>query len=220
MISSSILSELISAGAYMQANGLAWGNAGNISARLDRDHILISAGGTNLGALAEEDLVECALQGYENQNFPRRPSKELPMHAAVYQTRPEITAVLHGAPFHSTLVACTSLELPTDWFVEDMYYLERIARVPYCHPGSLALAEAVREKAAQANVLLLENHGVLVCDTNLREALMALHTLEVVCRMLVAARSADLPMQPLQPDIVRDFIERSGYRPRRQWPQD
>jgi L-fuculose-phosphate aldolase len=142
----------------------------------------------------------------------------MPMHRAVYNVRPEIGAVLHASPFYSTLVACSDVALPGDLFVEDMYYLERVARVPYCHPGSAALGEAVAAHAASANILLLENHGVLVYEASLREALMALHTLEFVCRMVLAARSAGVPLRALPPEVVNDFLANAGYRPRRHWP--
>jgi L-fuculose-phosphate aldolase len=80
------------------------------------------------------------------------------------------------------------------------------------------LGDAVRAQASEANILLLENHGVLVYDTTIAEALMALHTLEFTCHMIVTARSAQIQMRPLAPDSVNDFLNRSGYRPRREWP--
>jgi L-fuculose-phosphate aldolase len=212
-----IRKELQAAGRYMLENGLAWGNAGNISARLSPAGCLISASGTRLGDLGEDDFVACSWGDGEGQAYARKPSKELPMHRAFYETRPEINAVLHASPFYSTLVACADIQLPGNWFVEDMYYLERVARVPYFHPGSTALGEAVREKAGQANILLLEKHGVLVCDTSLTEALMGLHTLEMVSRMVITARSAQIDIEALPSEVVTDFLERSGYRPPRQW---
>ena len=211
--------QLREAGQYMLANGLAWGNAGNLSAQLDGDTLLVTASGTHLGDLADDDLVACPLDASHPQPPGRKPSKEMPMHRAVYNTRPEVQAVLHASPFYSTLAACSDVELPGDLFVEDMYYLERVARVPYCHPGSTDLGETVRAHAAEANILLLENHGVLVYDTSLREALMALHTLEYVCRMVITAREAGVTLRRLPAETVQDFLSRSGYRPRRRWPQ-
>lgn len=216
-----VLRELQAAGQYLLANELAWGNAGNVSARLGADRLLVSASGTHLGALAAEDLVDVSLtaDGDGPLSPPaRKPTKELPMHRAIYAERPEIRAVLHASPFYSTLVACSSLALPGDLFVEDMYYLERVARVPYCHPGSAALGEAVRAQARAANVLLLDHHGVLVYDTSVREALMGLHTLEFVCRMVLTARQAGVDLSGLPAATVQAFLERSGYRPRRTWP--
>jgi L-fuculose-phosphate aldolase len=211
--------QLQAAGRFMLENGLAWGNAGNLSARTAGDRFLITASGTRLGQLGEEDFVECSLSVVAAPpGGARKPSKEVPMHSAVYALRPEIGAVLHASPFYSTLVACAEVEIPADWFVEAMYYLERIARVPYFHPGSTALGEAVRGVAQQANVLLLENHGVLVYDTTIAEALVGMQTLEMVCRMYVTARSAGIPLRSLSPQVVADFLENSGYRARRGWP--
>lgn len=209
--------QLQAAGRYMLANELTWGNAGNLSARIDAARYLITASGTRLGDLADEDLVEVELSPTGTPAYARKPSKELPMHAAIYRAQPEINAVLHTSSFYATLVASSNLELPDDWFVEDMYYLERVARVPYRHPGSAALGEVVAEAAPRANVLLLENHGVLVCDTNVQEALMGVHVLELVSKMLVTARAANVNMQPIAREVVRDFLDKSGYRPPRRW---
>lgn len=210
--------QLQAAGRYLLANGLTWGNAGNLSARIGPDQVLVTASCTHLGELGDDDFVECAITTMAPLSVGRKPSKEMPMHTAVYQVRPEINAVLHASPFYSTLIACSNVTLPADLFVEDMYYLERVARVGYAHPGSTALGEGVRVKATEANILLLENHGVLVYDSSVREALMGLHTLEMVCRMVVEARAAGIELQSLPPGTVTDFLTDAGYRPRRVWP--
>ncbi|WHX40337.1 class II aldolase/adducin family protein [Mesobacillus sp. AQ2] len=208
--------DLIKTGKFMMEYGLAWGNAGNISARVNEDTYLITASGTFLGELETEDLVECAVLG-QSMVQEKKPSKETPMHQAIYQNRPEINAVLHASPFYSTLVACSNIDIPSNWFVETMYYLERVERVAYYHPGSQALGEAVAQKARKANVLLLENHGVLVYDTSLKEARMALQTLEMACKMLVTAQGAKIVMKGLPKEIEKGFLENAGYKPRRTW---
>ena len=207
--------ELKSVGRYLLDHELTWGNAGNLSVRLDTTHYLVTASGTRLGDLEDGDFVECSFDGPVSSS--RKPSKETPMHQAVYECRPEIGAVLHASPFYSTLYACTEKPVPADWFVEAMYYLERVERVAYFHPGSTALGEAVRAKARQANILLLGNHGVLVYDTSLQEALMGLQTLEMVCRMAITARGAGLEVRSLPASTVSDFLTNSGYRSRREW---
>lgn len=210
--------NLMKTGKFMMEYGLAWGNAGNISARVNDDNYLITASGTFLGELETEDLVlvECSVLG-QSLVQEKKPSKEIPMHQAIYQNRPKINAVLHASPFYSTLVACSNIEIPSNWFVETMYYLERVERVPYHHPGSRALGEAVAEKACKANILLLENHGVLVYDISLKEARMALQTLEMACKMLVTAQGANVEMSGLRKGIEKDFLENAGYKPRRRW---
>ena len=216
MDSNEVRRQLQSAGHYMLENDLAWGNAGNISARLGPDRYLITASGTHLGNLEDADFIECALDGSFSGN--RKPSKETPMHRAIYEERPEIEAILHASPFYSTLVACADVQVPADLFIEDMYYLERVEHVSYFHAGSRELGEAVRLKARHANILFLDNHGVLVYDTSIQEALMGLQTLEMVCHMAITARSAGLELRSLPASTVADFLTNSGYRPRREWP--
>src|SRR5688572_31047825 len=207
---------LKSAGRYLLAKDLAWGNAGNLSVRLGPERYLITASRTRLGELDDNDFVECSFDGPLPGS--RKPSKETPMHRAIYQQRPEIGAILHASPFFSTLVACVEIDVPADLFVEDMYYLERVEHVDYFHPGSPELGDAVRAKARQSNILFLDNHGVLVYDISIQEALMGLQTLEMVCRMAITARSAGIELRSLPASIVADFLENAGYRPRREWP--
>jgi L-fuculose-phosphate aldolase len=209
--------ELQQTGKYMMEYGIAWGNSGNISARTSEDRYLITASGTFLGELDDPDLIECDLAGISYGTEGRKASKETPMHRAVYEQRPEINAVLHASPFYSTLVAASKIDIPTNWFIETMYYLEKVERVPYFHPGSKALGEGVRAKAKSANILLLENHGVLVYDTSIREARMALQTLEMACKMLVVSQSAGIEMTGLPHETEREFIEGAAYKPRRSW---
>ncbi|MCM3717781.1 class II aldolase/adducin family protein [Fictibacillus phosphorivorans] len=207
--------QLQQVGRYMMGNNLAWGTAGNISARTSEESLLITASGTYLGELAEHDFVECTFD--KSEGYKRKPSKELPMHRAIYEERPDISAVLHASPFYSTLVACSNLEVKNDLFIESMYYLERVERVAYHHPGSNNLAEAVRKKAKSANVLLLENHGVLVFDTNIKEAIMALETLEMACKMHIKVNHDKIRLQPLSNKTIDDFLHYAGYKPRREW---
>ncbi|MGM7723025.1 class II aldolase/adducin family protein [Metabacillus sp. Hm71] len=211
-----LVQELKQLGRYMINKQLAWGNAGNISARHGEESCFITASGTYLGELADNDLIECQFNACLS-NYKRKPSKEMPMHRAVYQERPEIQAVLHASPFYSTMAACTGIELPSNLFVESMYYLERVERIPYYHPGSNDLGKAVRKKATKANILLLENHGVLVYDTSIKEARMALETLEMVSRMIITAKACGTEFKPLSFDTAEDFLHYSGYKPKRKW---
>lgn len=208
--------ELKALGKYILERGMNWGNAGNISLKTSDNTFLITASGTHLGELRDDDFVEFTLEG-ERIKGNKKPSKELNMHQNVYLERPDVGAVIHASPYYSTLLSAARLEIPNNWFVEGMYYLERVERVEYYHPGSPELARAVRKKATSTNIILLENHGVLVYDKSVKEAKAALTTLEVACRMLINARAASLEINGLSRETVRDFLENSGYRPRRKW---
>ncbi len=208
---------LADAGKWIMDKGLTWGNAGNLSMKLDEDHLLITASGTRLNSLTDESFTVCRLS--TGQHWDGKPSKELPVHVAVYRACPWAGAVVHASPPNATLAAITGLTVRSDLFVESMYYLQRVCRIPYHHPGSADLAREVGLAAAQHNVMLLENHGTLTYDSTLAEAAMALEILENTCRLMLLAQSAGLALHPIPPETVEDFLLRSGYRPPRNWPE-
>ncbi|MCT1901435.1 class II aldolase/adducin family protein [Oceanobacillus sojae] len=213
IVDNHVLKELQMTGKFMMDKDLAWGTAGNISARQGNGYI-ISATGTYLGEL---DMDSFSLCESGRQIDGEKPSKEYLMHEGIYEERPEINAVLHASPFYSTLIANSDLSLPSNYFVESMYYLERIVRIPFYHPGSKELAQAVKERAKDSNVFLLENHGIIVCDTSLKEARIALQTLEYTARMHVTALEKNINMNGLSEETVYDFLHHSGYKPLRKW---
>ncbi|SFO90041.1 class II aldolase/adducin family protein [Salibacterium halotolerans] len=209
--------ELHEAGLFMKENDLVWGTAGNISARAGENQFYISASGTRVGHMEMDGFSLCSFE--EGWVSGKKPSKEFNMHRAVYEERPEIGAILHASPFYSTLIACSDVELPSNYFVEAMYYLERVERIPYCHPGSRELADAVKEKAKDTNVMLLENHGILIYDESIKEARMALQTMEYTAKMHITAIEKGITMQGLNKEQEQDFLLNSGYKPVRDWPR-
>lgn len=210
--------ELQAVGKQLLRDGLVWGNGGNMSVRTGPHSFLITGSGSSLGDLQETDFVECSLAGEVLRSAGRKPSKEAAMHGAVYAARPDINAIVHAHPFYGLMIAASREEVPANLFVENMYYLERIARVAYHHPGSQELAEAVGAKAREANLLILDNHGILALDKNLSEAYMALQTFEVTSRMHITGKAAGITLVGLSPELVREFLSESGYKPRREWP--
>lgn len=208
---------LIAAGRWIADRRMTWGSAGNISVRLDERRVVVTGSGTQFDSLTEESFALYDLQ--TGSWTGRKPSKELPVHLAIYRQSPWAAAVLHASPFHTTLAASSTLEVRNDLFVENMYYLQRVARVPYAHPGSVQLTEAVEKAAPSANVILMENHGVILYDTSLTECCAGLEVLENTCRMCLEAARAGIALQAVPPDTVRDFLLNSGYKKPRVWPE-
>lgn len=204
--------EIIETGRWIMEKNLTWGTSGNISVR-EGDHIYVTASGKVIGDLHEEDITVVDLEGKVLEG--KKPSKETGMHLEVYRKRPEVAAVLHASPFWTTFAACTTMEMKTDLFIESMYYDEELLRVPYFHAGSSALAEAVSQVAEKTHVILMEHHGMLCYDQNLKECRSALEVTENVCRMNIMAQSAGIPLQELPKETVRDFLEGGYYRKRR-----
>lgn len=208
--------EMADVGRRIAEKGLTWGNAGNFSMMLDKEHLLITASGSRFDYLTTENFTVWEISTHTYQG--KKPSKELPVHLKVYENVPWAKAVLHTSPFYTTTFSLTSLPLNNRLFVENMYYLQRVCRIPYYHPGSAELTEAVGKAAHMQNVMLLEHHGILVYDTSLLETVMAVEVMENTCRMLLLSQGAGIELKALNEETVQEFLLRSGYKAPRLWP--
>jgi L-fuculose-phosphate aldolase len=101
-----------------------------------------------------------------------------------------------------------------------MFFLERTAWVDYHPPGSAELGVAVGNAAAQAEVIMLRNHGVILFDETFPDAVMRLQTLELACRIWLQARAADVSLKSVPAAQVGDFLASGRYRPRKPWHRE
>lgn len=62
--------------------------------------MIITGSGTNMGELSEGDfvLVDIETQEWEGTN---KPSKEIPMHRAIYRNRSDANVIIHASSFWS-----------------------------------------------------------------------------------------------------------------------
>lgn len=213
------MEQLIEAGRYLLANQLAWGTSGNMSARISANEMVITASGTHMGKLQAGDFTKCEIASGKISGH-RKASKETPMHIGIYRQREDIKAILHSSPFYSTMFACSNLTICSDLFVESMYYLENVAYVDYYHPGSMNLAEAIAEQSKYANIIIMRHHGVVIFDKSISEAMVRLETLEIVCRMILQASAAGVQLNRIPENVVKSFLEDSGYRSRQILPYE
>jgi L-fuculose-phosphate aldolase len=197
---------LIAAGRRVGTKQLTWGTAGNVSVRLPGGRFAISGSGRRLDELAPDAIVTCELGG-AGWEGACRPSVETAMHRAIYAARPDAGAVLHSSAFHTTLVACSTIELETAASTDTLYYLRRIARLPFLVPGSPELASAVAGAAAGHDAILLSNHGSVVLARDLAAAVNVAEALELLCRMLVA-RTQGFPLVPIAEEQRADALRR------------
>lgn len=206
--------QLIKVGRYMLSNQLAWGTSGNISARLSQEKMLITASGTFMGELEMDDFAECNIQTGKTEGS-RKASKETPFHLGIYRNRADVGAILHSSPFYTTLMACSDEPIRSELFIETMYYLEHVAYVDYYHPGTLDLADAIAGQAKRANIVIMRNHGVVVFDENVNEAMMRLESLEMACRMILQAKASGVQLKSVPEHVVHSFLKDSLYKPRK-----
>lgn len=173
---------------HLSAAGLSPGSSGNISVRVG-SRIVATPTGSSLRSVAEHEL---AVTPAEQEGAPR-PTKELPLHAAMYAAHPEATAVIHLHSPLATAVAC----LPPDehgfaplppFTPYRVMRLGDVPLVPYAPPGSAELAAGVASAAPGHPALLLANHGPVVAAATLEAAIDLAEELETAAHLTLLLR--------------------------------
>ena len=170
--------------------GLTSGSSGNISVRLEDGGILATPTNSSLGFLDPARLSRLDEAGRLISGDP--PTKELPLHTALFETRQDARAVVHLHSTHSVGVSMLPDVDPTDAIPPmTAYYVMRVGRtaiVPYFRPGDPAITRAIRALGGRYSAVLLANHGPVVAAKDLESAIYATEELEETARLYLLLR--------------------------------
>ena len=169
------------------ARGLVAGRDGNVSARLSPDRLLVTPSGGAKRDLAAAQLLEVDLAGRVLAGGGR-PSSELPMHLALYASRPDVGAVVHAHPPAATGFAVAGETIPDGVLPEVVCELGVVALVPYFTPGTRDAEAAFAPYIAGHDAFLMANHGATTVGATLEVAHLRMESLEHAARILLAAR--------------------------------
>ena len=190
MISENALREQICTLAKsMFDRGLTAGSTGNISARTPDGGLLVTPTGTSFGRLDPARLSRFDAAGLHISGD--KPTKEMPLHAAFYDTR-HCGAVVHLHCCHAVALS-TLPEQDEDNFLPPItpYAIMQLGRVkllPYFRPGDTAMGQAVRGLAGKRSAVMLANHGPVVAAHGLEAACNAIEELEATARLALLTR--------------------------------
>lgn len=169
------------------------GSSGNISVRLD-DGYLFTPTNSCLGFLEPERLSRLDAARTHVAGDP--PTKELALHFAFYEARPEARAVVHLHSTYATALSCLADTDPADAMAPiTPYMVMRVGRVPiieYVRPGSPDIAPLIAGHAADHPAILLANHGPVVAAKSLEAAVYTIEELEETARLLVVTRGMNV----------------------------
>lgn len=162
----------------------------HISVRVpgEPQHFLVKADNVLMEQVTASNLVKYDLEGRQVGVSPYKASPAAyNLHAAVLRTRPDIHAAVHThSPANLAVSAQDHGLLPLTQ--QAMRFYNRIAR--YANEVDDTTREGADQLAAALGahwVMLLENHGALVCGATLPEAYIYHHFFELACRAQVGA---------------------------------
>ena len=192
-------------------NGMTTASGGNISIRDTNNTILITPSGIDKGSLTSGDICRIGKDG--NVSGKHTPSSEYPFHKAIYNIRPDINAVIH---MHSPALVSFSIvhRIPDNGvFALPAIICGTAGYAKYELPGSEELGSKIAGELAdkQTMAVIMENHGVVVCGTDIQDACNRLEILELTARILIHAQVIGKPVYLSNKQIgdYRKFMSRS-----------
>jgi ribulose-5-phosphate 4-epimerase/fuculose-1-phosphate aldolase len=174
------------------------GSSGNISVKTS-DGWLVTPTNASLGFLDPDRLS--VLDRHGRLVSGDAPTKEVPLHTAMYDTVENCGAIVH---LHSTHSVAVSMLPDTD--PEDVlppltaYYVMRVGKtalIPYHRPGDPHIGDAIKGLAGKYTSVLLANHGPVMAGKTLEAAVYATEELEETSRLHLLTRG-------LNPRVLTD----------------
>ncbi|MHA1227391.1 MAG: class II aldolase/adducin family protein [Candidatus Hodarchaeales archaeon] len=139
---------------------------GNLSFRSvdEPSKFWITPSGQKKDTVRPEDLIEMTLEGeIVNKNSEKTPSVEWPMHLRIYQEDEDFKFIIHSHPPLATALSLLKDPPKIPPLTAELGFLvPEIVIVPYKQSGSKELGEAVAKALWDSEVLVLENHGIIV----------------------------------------------------------
>lgn len=181
------ISELIDIGRSLHSRGWLPASGGNLSARIGKDLVLITASGSHKGHLTREDFVVVDLHGNKVEGS-KKPSAETLLHLLVYRNFPEVNSVLHVHSVNSTLISRLSKENVNLKDYELLKAFEGInthetsIQVPVFENSQdmKELSRRIEERLREGRFygFLLRSHGLYAWGKSIREAYIRLEAFE------------------------------------------
>lgn len=197
--------QMCEMGRRIYARGYTDGNGGNISVRVGEDLVLCSPTLCCKGFMKIEDI--CLVDMNAGQLCGYRPrTSEVKVHIAMMKSS-GMNACIHCHPPHCNAFLFAGIVPPNGINPEADIFLSQIPLAPYGTPGTDAVAQSVAEAAKKANVVFMENHGIVCGGRDIEEAEWFAENADAYCQVLLLAAGHGARLQQVDEAGVRDFMK-------------
>ena len=206
--------EVCNTALEMYHSGLVAGTWGNISGRIDDEHMVITPSGMDYERLAPEEMVIVNMKtlAYEGS---LKPSVEAVVHAAIYLDRPEVNGIMHTHSTYALTVAAARKSIPPICDDQVQILGGDVRLAAYTMPGTKEMAEAVVQALKGRAGALIANHGAITVGRTLPEAYVGSQVLEKAAMVYINSQSIGGGVEISQEDIdfFHDFfLNKYGQR--------
>ncbi|HEX7034039.1 MAG TPA: class II aldolase/adducin family protein [Nitrososphaera sp.] len=181
--------ELVDCVKSLYAMGLTTSISGNHSIRVsssNRGWMWITPSGVPRYKMRPADLVKVSLMTGKVVG-KKRPSIELEMHRRIYNTRPDINAIVHT---HSPFTIGVSISSKFKHIIEEAkIVVGEPAIVANSPSGSTELAKVVSNEFKKgARAVVIKNHGVVAGGSDIEHSRAIVESLEEWAKILTVSR--------------------------------
>jgi len=164
--------------------GWAANHDGNITARLDKNRVVITPTAFSKKEIREEDLLQVETWTGKVTSGRHRPFSELALHLEYYRIRDDVNPVVHAHPPCVCGFAIAGVEVEPRISPEAVVSLgDRIPLAPPVFPGSLESKQQIRSLGKLYDVIMLGNHGIIACGKDLEQAFLRIELVENLAKM-------------------------------------
>ncbi len=198
--------------------GMVSGSSGNASIRLnvakeEQPLYLITPAGISYDRITANQMVVINRDSQATGNADLTPSSEALLHIAVYDSRPDVSAIVHTHSVYASVQAVKAEAIPP--IIDEMivYIGGQIEVSDYGLPGSADLARNSVDALGDRRAAIIRNHGMFAVADTLHEALRVAELVERVAEIYVHAKISGNVVRVPDHAIAAErvlYLERTG----------
>jgi len=179
-------SQLVNYARLCYRNRFISATDGNLSVRFDEKYFYSTPSNLCKAHIKVTDVLRVDLKGNVIEGKLKL-STEFKMHKFIYESRPDVNAVIHTHPVFVSAFACARIPLDKIIFPEIYVKIGKIPLAKYATPSTREVPKSIAGYVNKHNVIMLENHGMVAFGRDLEEAYLLTEKLEKIAEISLYA---------------------------------